>query len=252
MKRSFDEIWKIVERLRAPDGCPWDREQTNESIKYDLIEEAYEVLEAIDNEDWNALEEELGDVIFLAMLHTKIADDEGKFTPDDVIDTIVRKMIERHPHVFGSRKFESQDELLENWERSKGYGIFEKVNFSLPSLMLAQKVGNRASRVGFDWSNGEDVLKKIEEEVEELKRAENRDEIEEEIGDLLFSIVNFARHRGINAEEALRKTVKKFVDRFSYIEKRAKEMGKGVEEMSLQEMDSLWEDAKKERRDDKG
>ncbi len=251
MKRSFDEIWKIVERLRAPDGCPWDRAQTNESIKYDLIEESYEVLEAIDNRDWNALKEELGDVIFLALLHTKIAEDEGKFTPDDVIDTIVTKMIDRHPHVFGTKKFKTQDELLENWEKSKGYGIFEKVNFSLPALMLAQKVGNRASRVGFDWSRGEDVLKKIEEEVQELKSAKNAEEIEEEIGDLLFSIVNFARHKGVNAEEALRKTVKKFVERFSYIEKRAKEKGRRLEDMTLEEMDVLWEEAKKENANDK-
>ncbi len=252
MKRSFDEIWKIVERLRAPDGCPWDRAQTNETIKYDLVEESYEVLDAIDKKDWNALKEELGDVIFLAMLHTKIAEDERKFSCDDVIDSIVRKMIDRHPHVFGTKKFESQDELLENWEKSKGYGIFENVNFSLPALMLAQKIGNRAKRVGFDWSRGEDVLEKIQEEVEELKKAKSKREIEEEIGDLLFSIVNYARHTGINAEEALRKTVKKFVDRFSRIEKKAEEAGKRLEDMTLDEMDTLWEEVKKEMSNDKG
>ncbi len=245
MKKSFDEIWKIVERLRAPDGCPWDRAQTNETIKFDLVEEAYEVLDAIDKKDWDSLREELGDVIFLAMLHTKIAEDEEKFSHNEVIDTIVKKMIYRHPHVFGKKKFENQDELLENWEKSKGYGIFEHVNFSLPALMLAQKIGNRASRVGFDWTKGEDVLEKIKEELEELRNAQNREEIEEEIGDLLFSIVNFARHKDINAEEALRNTLKKFVERFSYIERKAQEMGKNLEQMSLGEMDALWEEAKK-------
>ena len=245
MKKSFDEIWKIVERLRAPDGCPWDRAQTNESIKFDLIEEAYEVLDAIDKKDWNSLKEELGDVIFLAMLHAKIAEDEGKFSHDEVIETIVKKMIYRHPHVFGEKKFENQDELLENWEKSKGYGIFEHVNFSLPALMLAQKIGNRAKRVGFDWSKGEDVLEKIKEELEELKNAQSKEEVEEEIGDILFSIVNFARHKNINAEEALRNTLEKFVERFSYIEKRAREMGKDLEQMSLEEMDALWEKSKK-------
>ncbi len=248
MKRSLDEIWKIVERLRAPDGCPWDRAQTNETIRFDLIEEAYEVLDAIEKKEWQSLKEELGDVIFLALLHAKIAEDEGKFSIDDVIGTIVKKMIYRHPHVFGDKKFKNQDELLENWEKSKGYGIFEHVNFSLPALMLAQKVGNRAARVGFDWTKGEDVLEKVKEEIEELKNAKDEEQVEEEIGDLLFSIVNYARHRGINAEDALRKTVKKFVERFSYIEKKAKEKGKELNDMSLEEMDKLWEESKDKKK----
>ena len=247
---GLEGIWKLVNRLRAPDGCPWDREQTNQSLRYDLIEEAYEVLDAIEREDDRSLMEELGDIIFLALMHTKIAEDENRFSLDDVTKTIINKMIERHPHVFGDKKFKDQNELLENWEKTKQKKkkrLFDGIVFSMPALLLAQRVGERARRVGFDWPNIDGVVEKVKEELNEFIQAQKEGDskrAQEEFGDLLFSLVNLARHLNIDAEGALRQTVRKFVRRFEKIEDEAERQGRTVADMTLEEADQIWERAK--------
>lgn len=248
--KGLEGVYKLVARLRAPNGCPWDRKQTNESLKYNLIEESYELLDAIERKDDRAIAEELGDILFLVLMHIRIAEEEGRFTLDDVTDGIIQKMIRRHPHVFGEVRVESHDEILQNWEkikRKERKSIFEGISFGMPALLLAQNVGEKARRVGFDWPSPEGIIDKIREELDEFLEAKahgDREKIEEEFGDVLFSLVNLARHLGIDAEGALRKTVRKFVERFQQIEAEARRRGVDIEKMSLQEMDAIWESAK--------
>jgi tetrapyrrole methylase family protein/MazG family protein len=248
MKNPFQKIWEIVIKLRSPEGCPWDRAQTNESLKYDIIEEAYEVLEAINRKDDEALGEELGDLLFLILLHLRIAEEEGRLTLEEVVNRLVEKMVKRHPHVFGNKKYKRREHLT-FWEKSKG-NVMEGISLSMPALLMAQKAGEKARRVGFDWDRKEDVLAKVKEELDELIKAinsQNRDKIFEEFGDLLFSLVNLARHLEILAEDALRESTKKFIRRFEKIEELAKREGKSLEDMTLGEMDILWEKTKNER-----
>ncbi len=243
---TFEDLVKVMERLRRE--CPWDREQTHESLKKYLIEEAYEVLDAIDSKDDEKLKEELGDLLLQPVFHSQIAKERGAFDIGDVIDTLVRKLIERHPHVFGDAK---PEDVLKNWEKKKmekRESILEGIPKHLPALMRSQKLQDKASQVGFDFTDISQVFEKIQEEIEELKeslRDNDKENIKHEIGDILTAVVELARFVGVDAESALQEANDRFIRRFQYIEKRAKEMGKSLEEMSLEEMDRLWEEGKR-------
>ncbi len=243
---SFEDLVKIMERLRRE--CPWDRKQTHESLKKYLIEEAYEVLDAIDSKDDERLKEELGDLLLQPVFHAQIAKERGAFDINDVVDTLVRKLIERHPHVFGDA---DPEEVLGNWERKKTEkreSVLEGVPKHLPALMRSQKLQDRASRVGFDFTHISQVFEKIEEEMAELRESLEKGErgnLKHEIGDILTAVVELARFVGVDAEEALQEANERFIRRFRYVEERAKEMGKKLEDMSLEEMDRLWEEGKR-------
>jgi tetrapyrrole methylase family protein/MazG family protein len=256
MKNKFEELVEIMERLRSSRGCLWDRRQRKEDIGKYLIEEAHEVIDAIEDGRSEALREELGDVLFQIIFLARISEEAGEFDISDVIDTITEKMIRRHPHVFGDISVQSVDEIRANWEEikiqkegktDKKGSLSHKIPRSLPSLTRAKKITERASRVGFDWENTEGVLEKIEEELEELKAALNKRErplIEDEIGDLLFSIVNLSRFVDVEPEDALRSSIAKFIERFTFIQESLKDKGKTLEEASLEEMDRLWDISK--------
>ncbi len=246
MKGSFEELVKIMEKLRKE--CPWDREQTHESLKKFLIEEAYEVLDAIDSKDDQKLKEELGDLLLQPVFHAQIAKERSAFDIYDVIANLIEKLVERHPHVFGDA--DPQD-VLKNWEKKKTKkreSILEGIPKHLPALMRSQKLQDRASQVGFDFTDISQVFEKIEEEINELKESlqeQDRENIEHEIGDILTAVVELARFVGVDAEQALQSANERFIRRFRYIEDRAKEMGKRLEDMSLEEMDKLWEEGKR-------
>ncbi|GBE01496.1 nucleoside triphosphate pyrophosphohydrolase [bacterium BMS3Abin08] len=250
---KFERLVSIMDRLRDKNGCPWDREQTRESLKPFLIEEAYELLEAIEENSPGKIKEEIGDLLFQLIFHARISEELGEFDIRDVLDSITEKMVSRHPHVFGNLDLESTEEVVQRWEEHKKRegklrdSVLEGVPRALPSLLRAQRVQERASRVGFDWKEAGGVLEKIEEELEEFREAVRSGEgkrMEEELGDLLFSIVNLSRFVNINPEEALRRTTDRFIRRFRYIETGARAMGRKLDELSLEEMDRLWEEAK--------
>ena len=250
----FERLVKIMATLRAPGGCPWDREQTRESLKPFLIEEAYEVLEALDHGGKEKLQEELGDLLLQVIFHAQVAAELGEFTVDEVLENVVDKLLRRHPHVFGETRAETAQEVLSNWERLKQAergGVSESsvlsgVPKTMPALLRAQRLQDKASRVGFDWGETSEVLHKVEEELHELKAAtvEEPEATEAEMGDLLFTVVNLARFLHVSAEEALRKSIEKFTRRFRHVESVLAEQGKSLEESSLEEMDALWRDAK--------
>ena len=238
----------ILDRLRGEGGCPWDRKQSFESLKPFIIEEAYEVAEAIDKRNWNELKEELGDLMFLILFFTHIAQEKGIFDLEEMAKGTAQKIMRRHPHVFGDLKVKDSQEVESNWnkikEKEKG-SLLSGIPRGLPALLRAQKITRRAQSVGFDWEEAKGALEKIEEELRELKEAfEKGENLEHEIGDLLLSTVNFCRLVGIQAEEALHKACDRFVERFSYIEKKLKQQGKDLREVSLNEMDRLWNEAK--------
>jgi tetrapyrrole methylase family protein / MazG family protein len=252
---EFDKLVSIFERLRAPGGCPWDAEQDHKSIARSIIEEAYELFDAIELNDVMHIREELGDVLLQVVFHSIIAKDQGEFTITDVINGLSDKLISRHPHVFADVKLGTSQEVIKNWEilkqqetgKSMRESILDGIPDSLPSLLTARKIQSVASRVGFDWQDARGVVDKIREEASELIEALDKgDEIsvKEEIGDLLFSIVNFGRIQDVDPESALRKTNRKFRRRFFEIEKAAKERGITLDEMTLEEMDRIWENAK--------
>jgi len=251
---SFEAFQEIISHLRAPDGCPWDREQTHESLRTHLIEEAYEALEAIDSGDFGAIQEELGDLLLQIVLHSQIASEEGEFTVNTVIKGIYDKIIRRHPHVFGEVQLDGVTGVLQNWERLKEAerkdngkekkGLLDGVPLSLPALIQAEEYQDRAARVGFDWPVVDGVLDKVAEEIQEIKGATNEKELAEEIGDLFFVLVNLARWKKIDAESALRETNLKFKRRFSYVEQSAKQKERSLSDMTLEEMDALWDEAK--------
>ncbi|MCH7972856.1 MAG: nucleoside triphosphate pyrophosphohydrolase [Bacteroidetes bacterium] len=250
LKSKFEELVDIVKKLRKE--CPWDREQTNDSIKAATIEEAYEVVDAIDKKDYEEFKKELGDLLLHIVFHSIIAEENNKFKLVEVIDSIKEKLINRHPHVFGDVKVNNSDDVKRNWEMIKlkegRESVLEGIPDNLPSLQKAHRLQDKAAKVGFDWKRKEDVWKKVEEELNEMQEAENNKsiiEIEEEIGDVIFSIVNYARFIGVNPENALRKTNKKFIKRFSYVEKSIKEKGKKIGESNLEEMDFYWNKSKK-------
>jgi tetrapyrrole methylase family protein/MazG family protein len=251
---SFESFQEIVAHLRAPDGCPWDREQTHESLRTHLMEEAYEALDALDSGDFRAIQEELGDLLLQIVLHSQIASEEGEFTVNAVIKGIYDKIVRRHPHVFGEVQLDGVKGVLQNWEKlkeaerkdngKKEKGLLDGVPLALPALSQSQEYQDRAARVGFDWPLVDGVLDKILEEVEEIKRATNEEELSEELGDLFFVLVNLARWKKIDAESALRETNLKFKRRFAYVEQGAKQQGRSLSDMTLEEMDALWDEAK--------
>jgi tetrapyrrole methylase family protein/MazG family protein len=251
---NFDELLEIMSALRGEGGCPWDRQQTRESLKPFIIEEAYEVLEAIDEKNPEAIKEELGDLLFQIVFQCQVAKERGEFEMADVITKIGEKMIARHPHVFGDANYKTPAEVLVHWEAQKKRegkqreSLLDGVPKTMPSLLRAHRLQDRASRVGFDWEKVEDVLTKLEEELQEFRDAlssKKQGEIEDELGDIFFVLVNISRFVGINPEDALRKTISKFISRFRYIEMVAAEEGKKLSDMTLAEMDALWDEAKK-------
>ncbi len=253
MSEKFQKLVEIMEKLRSEEGCPWDRVQTHDSLKRYLLEETYELIEAIENKDYKGIKEELGDLLLQIIFHSKIAKDEGRFDIEDVIEIISKKMISRHPHVFGDAEFKTPEEVLSQWnDRKKEEGklsksILEGIPLSLPALLRAYKIQSRVAKVGFDWDSINGVLEKLEEEMKEFKEAiksGQSEKIEEELGDVLFSIVNIARFLKVDPESALRKTNRKFEKRFKKIEELVKEKGKSLKEMTLQEMDLMWEEIK--------
>lgn len=256
-KKDIYDLINIVDILRGDYGCPWDREQTHESLRNAIIEEAYEVADAIDKVDDDALIEELGDVLLHVIFHAAIGKEEGYFEFGDIIDGICEKMIFRHPHIFKDENIETSEEVEQNWEEikkeEKGFNTvteeLEAVANALPALVRAHKVQKKAKSVGFDWDKVEEAANKVTEELEEVLdvyKSENKDRIIEEVGDLLFACVNVARFLKVDEETALNKTTDKFIKRFSYIEKKALEKNKDLKEMSLEEMELLWQEAKKQ------
>ncbi len=255
MAEQFDRFVEIVRRLRAPGGCPWDRQQTHKSMRSCLLDETYEFFEAVDENDARKMQEELGDILLQVVLHAQIAGEEGLFEMEDVARTIGDKIIRRHPHVFGNSTAATTEEVLRNWEiikKEEKAGdrtyIIDGIPESLPALFRAEKMQRRAARVGFDWKDIAPVLDKVEEEFGEFRAAlasGDQSHAGEELGDILFALVNVARHTGICAEEALRETVKKFARRFRYIEEQYRKSGRRLEDAPIEDMDVLWEESKK-------
>jgi tetrapyrrole methylase family protein/MazG family protein len=254
---ELEELIKIMSALRGEKGCPWDREQTMESLKPFIVEETYEVLEAIDGKNPEDVKEELGDLLFQIVFQCQIAKEKGDFDMADVIEKIGRKMIARHPHVFGDADYKTSAEVLVHWEAQKKRegkqreSLLEGVPKTLPSLLRAHRLQDRAARVGFDWDKVGDVMNKLDEEIGEFKEAmekNDEDAIEEELGDVLFMIVNISRFIGVNPEDALRKTISKFISRFRYIEMASADSGRTLSDMTLAEMDALWDEAKKKKK----
>jgi len=246
---KFNEFVEIVKRLRKE--CPWDKEQTNDSIKAATIEETYELVEAIDNNDIEEIKSELGDLFFHVIFHAVIAEEENKFNLDEVIDSIREKLIRRHPHVFGEVNVNNSEDVKRNWEAIKltegRNSVLDGVPEKLPTLHRAYRLQEKAAKVGFDWDNKEDVWKKVIEEIEEMHKSEKEgtiQELESEIGDVFFAMTNYARFLGINPENALRKTNKKFINRFRYVEKKVNETGRKINESNLTEMDKFWNESK--------
>ncbi|OGU30485.1 MAG: nucleoside triphosphate pyrophosphohydrolase [Ignavibacteria bacterium GWA2_55_11] len=247
---EFRAYVEVVRRLRKE--CPWDREQTHASLKYHLLEEAYEALEAIDHGDMPHLREELGDLLLHVTLHAVIAEESDAFDLADVLRWNRNKLVRRHPHVFGEATFAATDEVKRNWERTKmsegRRSVTDGLPAALPALLRAHRLQEKVSKVGFDWNRKEDVWSKVEEELRELHEAENEgnsSQIEEEFGDVLFSLVNYARYLSVQPEEALRRSVEKFSDRFRVVEDTLREQGRSPEQASLEEMDRIWESTKR-------
>ena len=247
--KKFQELVDIMARLRKE--CPWDREQTNQSIKNNLIEEAYELLEAIEENNDEAMIEELGDLLLQVVFHSQIKKEEGKFDINDVLENLIKKLIRRHPHVFGGEDYEKLEgkDHLDKWEKikqkeKKRESILEGIPKRMPALHRAVKVQKRMAKVGFDWQNPEEVWEKVMEEINELKEAKSPEEIKHELGDVLIAITNLARAYGVDPEEALHQSIDRSIKRFQYIEQKAKEENKDLKEMSLEHMDKLWEEAK--------
>ena len=253
-KRSFDELVALMTTLRGPNGCPWDRKQTLESLKPFIVEESYEVVDAIDKNDRAALAEELGDFLLQAVFAAEITRVEGSFDIGDAITAIYNKLVRRHPHVFGDVEAKDAEQVLVNWEKLKNEerkAEDKSVPQALPALLKASRLTEKAARVGFDWRQAEDVFAKIDEEVHELREAiggKNPQDIHEEIGDLLFSIANIARKLDVNAEEALQSANRKFKRRFESMERSVRSEGRNLDQLTLEQMDTLWDEAKSAER----
>ncbi len=251
---SFESFAEIVAHLRAPNGCPWDREQTHESLRKHLLEESYEAISAIDSGDFDHMREEFGDLLLQIVLQAQIASEAGQFNVNEVIRGIHAKIVRRHPHVFGDFKLDGVDDVLANWEKLKeqergkrkdGKGLLDGVPVALPALSQAQEYQDRAARVGFDWNEIDGVLDKVNEEIEEIKNAETDFELASEIGDLFFALVNVARWKKVDAEFVLRAANAKFKKRFAHVEQGAKVQGRSLSDLKLEEMESLWQEAKR-------
>jgi MazG family protein len=274
-KRRCEELVELMARLRAPDGCPWDREQTAKTLRTYLVEETYEVLDAIERDDPQALRDELGDLLLQILFHAQIASEQGRFSMDDVLSNLHDKLVRRHPHVFGDARAETPGQVVQNWEALKaaerslheanrGGGrtglsatpaeksILAGVSSHLPALLEAFQVSRRAASAGFEWQKFEDLLAKLDEEVEELRRARasaDPEWLEDEIGDLLFVVVNVARYLGYDPEPALRRANRRFRRRFAELEAELTKKGRRLEEANLAELDALWELVKERERD---
>jgi len=254
---SLESFAEIVAHLRAPDGCPWDQKQTHQTLRTHLLEEAYETLTAMDENDSAGMCEEFGDLLLQIVLNSQIATETGEFSMPLVIKGIYDKIVRRHPHVFGDVELNSVDGVLQSWEKikekerkesgsgEKTKGLLDGVASALPALTQALEYQNRAARVGFDWPEVDGVLDKVREEIEEIKQAQNIDEVTSELGDLFFVLVNLARWKKVDAESALRGTNMKFKKRFSYVEQGAGRQGRNLSDMTLQDMDALWDEAKR-------
>lgn len=256
-KAELEKLISLMERLRAPNGCPWDKEQTLESLIPFIIEEAYEVISAIDSKDPSHIKEELGDLMFQVIFASQITKEKNEFDIADVIDTSFTKMVRRHPHVFGDVKAETPEEVLKHWAEikkeekkeagKKEGGYLSGIPEVLPALLRAHKVSQKAAKVGFDWKDVREVLAKMEEEMNEFRQAvlaRNAEEMEEELGDFLFTVVNIGRFLEVNPENALRKTIGKFINRFHYIEKKLDEKGMDLSTTPIEEMERLWQESK--------
>ncbi|MEJ2629071.1 MAG: nucleoside triphosphate pyrophosphohydrolase [bacterium] len=250
---AFEKLVKIMKRLRSKDGCPWDKEQTHQSLKPYLLEEAYEVIESIDNNDPESLKEELGDLLLQPIFHSQIAQDNDDFTIEDVINTIIDKLIRRHPHVFDNLEIKTSEDQKIHWEKLKKHegkkSVLEGIPKTMPALNRAHRVQQRAATVGFDWNTTNQVWEKIQEEIEELKAAiktNEKNDIFEEFGDLLFALVNLSRFLKLNPEDALRKATDKFSQRFHKVEQNYTDQGKDINRASLQDMDKIWNKIKKD------
>lgn len=255
VEERFDALVRLIEILRGEDGCPWDREQTKESLSSFLIEEAYEVIEAIRQGSADRLKEEVGDLLFQLLFLCQICKEEGDFSLDELLKGVMEKMMRRHPHVFGVEKLSSARDVWRKWESIKreeggteqSISLLNNLPAELPALLKAYMISTRVARVGFDWEKGADILSKLEEEVKEFKEAclgGAPDKVEQEMGDILFVLVNIARHLGVNPEIALQRTNRKFIERFKYIEEKLQAKGKEIDEATLEEMEELWQEAK--------
>lgn len=255
--KEFAKLREIIAELRGPNGCPWDKKQTHQSLKKYLIEEAYELIEAINNDDIDHMIEELGDVLLQVMLHAQIGEDEGFFSIDDIVESISAKMIRRHPHVFGDTVAENVETVLQNWEQikkaekgDKPSSMLKGVGSGLPNLLRAFALQKEAAKVGFDWKEIQPAWEKVKEELEEfqneLVKPEQNENLYKEYGDLLFALVNIARFCNIDPEEALFEANQKFIRRFSYVEQKVNESGKSFDRFTLEELDSFWDEAKKQ------
>jgi len=253
---KFARLVEIMAQLRAPGGCPWDREQTFDTIKPYLLEETYEVLDAVDARDWSGLKEELGDLMLEVVFFAEMAAEAGHFRIEDSLDAVNEKLVRRHPHVFGTGTASTPEEVKVRWDEIKAEekagapkGLLEGVSSATPALVEAQQLTSRAAGVGFDWPNAEQVLEKLDEELGELAEARAagapRERLEDEVGDLLFTIVNLARFLKVDPEQALRRTNRKFRERFGYVERKLKEQGRKPAGSTLEEMDALWEESKR-------
>ncbi|MBI5406283.1 MAG: nucleoside triphosphate pyrophosphohydrolase [Nitrospirae bacterium] len=265
MSKNFDRLVEIMERLRGEQGCPWDRKQTRDSLKPYLIEEAYEVLEALEEKDPVKLpvklKGELGDLLYQILFHAQISKEAGEFDIEDILTAGSEKMVRRHPHVFGDKKAEDADEVLRQWEAIKKIekgeerkSILEGVPPHLPALLRAHQLQARAARVGFDWEHADQVFSKVIEEMKEFEeafRAKDRRGMEDELGDLLFALVNIGRFIEVNPEDALRKSISRFISRFRHIEEEIAREGKEWADVSLEEMEMLWQEAKEIERSEK-
>ena len=248
---AFERLLRIMDDLRA--GCPWDKKQTLESLRYLTIEETYELSDAILEKDMDGIKKELGDLMLHLVFYAKIGSETGDFDIKDVLEGISEKLIQRHPHIYGDVKVQNADDVKNNWEKIKmkekdRKSVLGGVPNSLPAMVKAYRMQEKASGVGFDWSNTGDVWDKVNEEMQELKdevETGDAEKMEKEFGDLLFSLVNYARFIGVNPEDALERTNKKFIRRFKYIEEQTRKNGKGLKELSLREMDAFWDEAKK-------
>lgn len=254
-KYDINDLTSLIALLRAPGGCPWDREQTHRSIKKNFIEETYEVIEAINKNSTDGLREELGDVLLQIMLHTQMESEAGNFDFNDVCDELCKKLVVRHPYVFGDVKVSNTDEALSSWDAVKQSikgvknqsEMMDSIPIELPALMRAQKIQSKAAKAGFDWDNISGAFEKLYEEIDELKNAVDRDcqaEIDDELGDVLFSCVNISRFVRTDSEESLKAATDKFVERFKIVERLAKENGVSMKEASIDELDRLWDKAK--------
>ncbi len=249
--KVFADLLEILNELR--EKCPWDRKQTFDSLRTLTIEEVYELSEAITERDWDKIKKELGDLLLHVVFYAKMADEQGKFNIHDVIKALNEKLIYRHPHVFGDTSVSSEEEVLKNWEKLKtkekggNKSVLGGVPSALPAMIKAYRIQDKVSHIGFDWEKADDVWEKVREELNELEtemKSGNREKAQEELGDYLFALINAARLYGINPEDALERTNKKFIRRFNYIEQKAREQGKDMDKMTINDLDKLWEQAK--------